>query len=74
MARECCVSTLLSHHSKSELKREDKLGSQVVATGEPCAPWGRGPLPRGTVPAKWLTGTVYTDIGTNQVWSLRNIK
>lgn len=61
---------------RAELRREGKLGSQVMAIGEPCAPWGCGAprSPRGTVPAKWLTETVYTDVGTNQVWSIRNIK
>lgn len=49
MACECCVSTLLSRHSKSELRREGKLGSQVVAIAEPCAPWGRGAPHRGAL-------------------------
>lgn len=49
MARECCVSTLLSRHSKSELRREGKLGSQVMAIGEPCAPWGCGAPHRGAL-------------------------
>lgn len=64
MAHEYCVSTLLSCHSKSELKTEGKLESQVVAIGGPCASPGEGhPSPRGTMPAKCVTGKVYTDGG-----------